>query len=89
MVARLRPVAARWCVKSQVLNAAENFKAKRIASNAQILVQPLNLNKQNIPRFPPEEIFERVVDLNRIVGCDTVGSAFDTLWSTKDCFHIE
>ena len=33
-------------------------------------------------------IFERVVDLNRVVGDDSIGSAFDILWSAKDCFHV-
>jgi hypothetical protein len=34
------------------------------------------------------EIFERIVDLERVIGDDTIGSTFDILWSVKDCLHI-
>jgi len=34
------------------------------------------------------KIFERVVDLDRVIGDDTVESAFDILWFAKDCFHV-
>jgi len=34
------------------------------------------------------KIFECVVDLNCIVGDETIGSAFNILWSAKDCFHV-
>jgi hypothetical protein len=37
---------------------------------------------------PSSKIFERVVDLNRVVGDDTIGSAFDILWPAKDCFYV-
>ena len=34
------------------------------------------------------KIFERVVDLDRVIGENTIGSAFDILWSAKDRFHV-
>ena len=37
---------------------------------------------------PSSKIFERVVDLNRVVGENTIGLAFDILWSAKGCFHV-
>jgi hypothetical protein len=37
---------------------------------------------------PSSKILERVVDLDRIIGDDTVGSAFRALWSAKDCFYV-
>ena len=34
------------------------------------------------------KIFERIVDLNRVVGENTIRLAFDILWSAKGCSHV-
>jgi hypothetical protein len=41
----------------------------------------------HLPR-PTRTIFERIVDLNCVVGGDTVSSDFRTLWSAKERFYI-
>jgi hypothetical protein len=37
---------------------------------------------------PSSKIFERVIDLNRVIGDHTIGSTLDILWSAKDRFHV-
>src|SRR4029077_13558150 len=37
---------------------------------------------------PSSKIFERVVDLNRVIGDDTIGSTFAILRWAKDRFHV-